>query len=83
MRALVFDGPRQFHIDERPIPQPGPGEVRIRIGYVGICGSDLHGYTGASGRRVAGMVMGHEASGWIDQLVGRLAPVEPREAPLR
>lgn len=68
MRALVFDGPRQFHIEERPIPQPAPGEVRIRIGYVGICGSDLHGYTGASGRRVAGMVMGHEASGWIEAL---------------
>ena len=68
IRTLVFDGPRQFHIDERPTPQPSSGEVRIRIAFVGICGSDLHGYTGESGRRVAGMVMGHEASGWIEAL---------------
>lgn len=38
----------------------------MRVAYVGICGSDLHGYTGESGRRVAGMVMGHEASGWVE-----------------
>ena len=68
IRTLVFDGPHRFHIEERSLPQPGPGEVRIRIGFVGICGSDLHGYTGESGRRVPGMVMGHEASGWIEAL---------------
>lgn len=66
IRTLVFDGPREFHIEERALPEPAPGEVRIRIAFVGICGSDLHGYTGESGRRVAGMVMGHEASGWIE-----------------
>ena len=66
MRVLVYDGPHAFHIEERPRPEPGPGEVRLRIAFVGICGSDLHGYTGESGRRVPGMVMGHEASGWIE-----------------
>lgn len=66
MRVLVYDGPHLFHIEERPLPEPGPGEVRLRIAYVGICGSDLHGYTGESGRRVPGMVMGHEASGWVE-----------------
>lgn len=76
MRALVFDGPHQFHIDERPTPEPGNDEVRIRVGRVGICGSDLHGYTGESGRRVPGMVMGHEASGWIDT-AGGAADLEP------
>ena len=68
MRALVFDGPHVFHIEERPLPEPGPAEVRIRMAYVGICGSDLHGYTGESGRRVPGMVMGHEASGWVEAI---------------
>ncbi len=66
MRALVYDGPNQMHIEERDRPEPGPGEVLLRLGFIGICGSDLHGYTGESGRRVAGMVMGHEASGWIE-----------------
>jgi 2-desacetyl-2-hydroxyethyl bacteriochlorophyllide A dehydrogenase len=68
MRVLLFDGPRQFHIESRPLPKPGAGDVRIRVAYTGICGSDLHGYTGESGRRVAGMIMGHEASGWIDEI---------------
>lgn len=66
MKVLVFDGPGEFHIESRDRPKPGPEEVRIRIAYTGICGSDLHGFTGESGRRVAGMVMGHEASGWVD-----------------
>ncbi len=68
MRVLVFDGPHRFHIDTRPRPVPQAGEVRIRLAYVGICGSDLHGYTGESGRRLPGMIMGHEASGWIEAL---------------
>ncbi len=66
MRVLVFDGPHRFHVEQRPTPVPGDGEVLIRMAHVGICGSDLHGYTGESGRRVAGMVMGHEASGWVE-----------------
>ena len=68
MRVLVFDGPHRFHIETRPRPAPGPGEVRLRMAYVGICGSDLHGYTGESGRRLPGMIMGHEASGWVEEL---------------
>ena len=73
MRTLLFHGPEQapnqrFTIERQSIPEPGPDQVRIRVARVGICGSDLHGYTGESGRRVAGMVMGHEASGWIDAL---------------
>ena len=66
MRVLVYDGPHRFHVERRPRPDPGTGEARVRMAYVGICGSDLHGYTGESGRRLPGMVMGHEASGWVD-----------------
>ena len=73
MRSLLFHGPEQppgkrFTVQHVPIPEPEPGEVRIRVARVGLCGSDLHGYTGESGRRVAGMVMGHEASGFVDAL---------------
>jgi len=66
MRVWVYDGPHASHIETRPKPEPGPQDVRIRIAHVGICGSDLHGYTGESGRRIPGMIMGHEASGWIE-----------------
>jgi len=68
MRVLVFDGPHRMHVERRASPLPGTGEVRIRLARVGICGSDLHGFTGESGRRTPGMVMGHEAAGWIDSV---------------
>ncbi|HET9495452.1 MAG TPA: galactitol-1-phosphate 5-dehydrogenase [Chloroflexia bacterium] len=65
MRALVFHGPREMGLEEVERPRPGPGEVLIEVGATGICGSDIHGYTGASGRRTAGMVMGHEFAGTV------------------
>ena len=76
MRALVYDGPHRFHVESRPRPDPGAGEVRIRMAYVGICGSDLHGYTGESGRRLPGMVMGHEASGWVEAVGSGVTDLE-------
>jgi threonine dehydrogenase-like Zn-dependent dehydrogenase len=60
MRALVFHGPRDMTVEDRPEPRPGPGDALLEIIATGICGSDLHGYTGETGRRHAGQVMGHE-----------------------
>jgi threonine dehydrogenase-like Zn-dependent dehydrogenase len=51
VRALVFNGPSDLVVAERPDPVPGTGEVLLRIVATGICGSDLHGYTGENGRR--------------------------------
>jgi L-iditol 2-dehydrogenase len=65
MKALIYDGPMQLHVEEIGRPMPGPGEVVVRVRAVGICGSDVHGFTGASKRRVPGMVMGHELAGEI------------------
>ncbi|WP_252263372.1 galactitol-1-phosphate 5-dehydrogenase [Paracidobacterium acidisoli] len=48
-----------------PAPVPGEDEVLIRVAACGICGSDVHGYDGGSGRRIPPVVMGHEASGVI------------------
>jgi threonine dehydrogenase-like Zn-dependent dehydrogenase len=74
MLALVFRGPGDIGVEERPDPVPGPAEVLLRITATGICGSDLHGYTGESGRRHAGQIMGHETVGRIvavgDQVPG-------------
>ena len=64
-RALLFDGPGRLHVERRDEAPLGPGEVRIRTHSVGICGSDVHGFTGANARRVPGMVMGHEAAGVV------------------
>jgi L-iditol 2-dehydrogenase len=69
MKALVFEGPLEMPLRERPDPEPGAGEVVVAVRAAGICGSDVHGYIGATGRRTPGVVMGHEASGVV-ALVG-------------
>lgn len=65
MKALVFHGPHQMAWEDWPDPHPGPGQALIAVRAVGICGSDVHGYTGLSGRRVPPMIMGHEAVGEV------------------
>src|ERR1700732_2608561 len=65
MKALLLSGYRRLQITEIPIRTSGPGEVLIRIAACGICGSDVHGYDGSSGRRIPPIVMGHEASGIV------------------
>ena len=68
MKALRYDGPWEMSLIEMPRPVPGPGEVLLRSEAVGICGSDVHGFTGESGRRKPGMVMGHEVVGRVAEL---------------
>jgi L-iditol 2-dehydrogenase len=65
MKALLLSGYRRLEITDIPIPTSGPGEVLIRIAACGICGSDVHGYDGSSGRRIPPIVMGHEAAGVV------------------
>lgn len=66
MRALQLVAPSELALVDLPVPDPGPGEVRLRVKACGICGSDLHGMDGSSGRRIPPLVMGHEASGTVD-----------------
>lgn len=68
MKALVLTGPSQFELQDVPSPQPGPGEVLIKVMACGICGSDVHGMDGSTGRRQPPVIMGHEASGVVDGL---------------
>jgi L-iditol 2-dehydrogenase len=49
-----------------PAPQPGADELLIRIRACGICGSDVHGYDGSTGRRLPPIIMGHEAAGVVE-----------------
>jgi threonine dehydrogenase-like Zn-dependent dehydrogenase len=70
MKALVHTAPFMFDLREVPVPQPTEDEVLVRVKAVGICGSDVHGYTGTTGRRIPPIIMGHEASGVVES-VGR------------
>jgi len=65
MKALVLSKYMQLEMAEVAKPAVGAGEVLIRVGACGICGSDVHGYDGSSGRRIPPIVMGHEAAGRI------------------
>jgi threonine dehydrogenase-like Zn-dependent dehydrogenase len=65
MRAAFFEAAQTITVREVPMPEPGPGEVRLKVRYCGICGSDLTVYkTGA----LAGpdVVLGHEISAVVD-----------------
>lgn len=66
MRALVYHGPWQLGVEQVPTPVPREREVLVRVHAVGICGSDVHGFTGENGRRRPGQVMGHEVAGRVE-----------------
>ena len=68
MKALVLEEYNQLVYKDFPDPVPGPGEVKVQVKAAGICGSDVHGMDGSSGRRVPPLIMGHEASGVIASL---------------
>src|SRR2546423_11599015 len=65
MKALVLKEYKNFAFEEAPTPEPGPGEVLIAVKACGICGSDVHGMDGSTGRRRPPIIMGHEAAGVI------------------
>ena len=65
MKALLLSEYKHLAIADLPDPAPGPGEVLVRVAACGICGSDVHGYDGSSGRRIPPIVMGHEAAGVV------------------
>lgn len=65
MRALVLEEYGRLGVQDRADPVPSAGEVLVEVAATGICGSDLHGFTGENGRRVPGQVMGHETVGRV------------------
>jgi threonine dehydrogenase-like Zn-dependent dehydrogenase len=71
MPAAVYRGSGEVVVEDRPVPQPGPGEVLVEVGHCGICGSDLH----LIGEHLGspGTVMGHEYSGVVAALGGGVA----------
>ena len=72
MRVLELKNFGEMAIAERERPPVGDHDVVIDVAVTGICGSDIHGYTGENGRRVLGQVMGHESAGRIAALGARV-----------
>jgi len=65
MNALLLKAPSRLELVDWPTPEPTADEVLLRIRVCGICGSDIHGWDGSSGRRNPPLIMGHEAAGEI------------------
>ena len=73
MKAVVYDRPRNYQITDVPMPEPGPGQVRIKVIQVGVCGTDLHIHNGEF-MAAFPLTPGHEVVGLVDALgdgVGR------------
>ena len=70
MKALVLKEYLKLNYEEAPVPECGATEVLVAVKACGICGSDVHGLDGSTGRRRPPLIMGHEAAGVIAE-VGR------------
>jgi L-iditol 2-dehydrogenase len=68
MKALVLTECRKLEYIDMPEPDLGDEDVLVRVEACGICGSDVHGMDGSTGRRQPPIVMGHEAAGVISEV---------------
>ena len=65
MKALLLTEYKKMQITDVDEPEVGPDDVLVQVEACGICGSDIHGYDGSTGRRIPPLVMGHEAAGIV------------------
>jgi 2-desacetyl-2-hydroxyethyl bacteriochlorophyllide A dehydrogenase len=68
MQAGVLTAPGVIELQQRPIPEPGPNEIRIRMKAVGICGSDVSLFQGHRPATVFPLIIGHEGLGYVDKV---------------
>ncbi|MBN2451717.1 MAG: galactitol-1-phosphate 5-dehydrogenase [Lentisphaeria bacterium] len=77
MKALVLEEYGRLVYTDVPDPEVGPDEVLVRVRACGICGSDIHGLDGSTGRRRPPLVMGHEAAGVVEAVGAGVAEWRP------
>ena len=65
MKALLLTEYKKMQVTDVDEPEVGPDDVLVQVEACGICGSDIHGYDGSTGRRIPPLVMGHEAAGIV------------------
>lgn len=77
MLAAVYRGAGRLELEERPLPAPGAGQIRLRSLRVGICGSDMHAFHGTHPFIRPPIVLGHEVAALVDALGPGVAGPEP------
>jgi L-iditol 2-dehydrogenase len=68
LKALIYTKPYCLEYSDFPDPVVGDNDVLIRVKACGICGSDVQGFTGKTGRRIPPLIMGHEAAGIVENI---------------
>lgn len=76
MKALLLTDYKKLEVADVPEPEFGDDEILIRVQACGICGSDIHGFDGSSGRRIPPLVMGHEAAGTVAAVGAKVTDLE-------
>src|SRR6056297_2350514 len=77
MKALLLSEYKELNVTEFADPVIGDSDVLVQVRACGICGSDIHGYDGSSGRRIPPLVMGHEAAGIVAKVGSRVTDFKP------
>jgi 2-desacetyl-2-hydroxyethyl bacteriochlorophyllide A dehydrogenase len=73
VKALLLEDYKKLVVADLPVPDIADDELLVRVKACGVCGSDVHGYDGSTGRRIPPLVMGHEAAGVVEQAGPRVA----------
>lgn len=77
MKALVLEAYNRLEYRDVTEPAPGPTDVLVAVKACGICGSDVHGLDGSTGRRIPPVIMGHEAAGIVAQVGSQVRGWQP------
>jgi len=77
LQALVLNEQQKLEIRELDMPEPGPGQVRIKVKRAGICASDIGYWKHGSDRLKLPVALGHEASGIVDKVGDRVTTCKP------
>ncbi|SEG30651.1 L-iditol 2-dehydrogenase [Bryocella elongata] len=77
MKSLTLTAYSQLEVVDATRPVPHENELLLRVAACGICGSDVHGYDGSSGRRIPPIVMGHEAAGVVEAVGSSVTRFRP------
>lgn len=81
MKAAYYIGNKTFQLEDVDPVEPAADEVRVKVAYCGICGTDLHAFHGAMDARIGNhRVIGHEMSGTVDKVGDGVEGIEPGEA---
>lgn len=77
MKALLMREYKSMEVAELPVPDYGADDLLVRVKACGICGSDVHGFDGSTGRRLPPIVMGHEAAGVVEAVGAAVTGFSP------